>query len=71
LQLDSLELIAFEDAQFGVKAAKSAGMMSVGIAQPDRTSAPLDAGADLVVADFRCLSYSRLESLLTCLIVGV
>ena len=34
LQLDPLELIAFEDAHSGVRAAKSAGMICVGIASP-------------------------------------
>ena len=64
LQLDPLELIAFEDAQSGVKAATSAGMKCIGIAQPDGASALLDAGAKAVLADFRWLSYSKLEELL-------
>jgi beta-phosphoglucomutase-like phosphatase (HAD superfamily) len=63
LQLNPRELIAFEDAQSGVKAARSAGMMCVGIARPDGASALLDAGAHDVFPDFRSLSYSRLERL--------
>jgi beta-phosphoglucomutase len=63
LQLDPLELIAFEDAQSGVKAARSAGMVCVGIARPEGASALLDAGATHVVPDFRCLSCSKLEKL--------
>lgn len=64
LQLDPLELIVFEDAQSGVKAARSAGMACVGITQPDRASALLDAGADRVVPDFRSLSCSKLQEIL-------
>lgn len=63
LQLNPLELIAFEDAQSGVKAARSAGMRCVGIALPGGASALFDAGANDVVPDFRLLSYSRLEKL--------
>jgi len=63
LQLDPLQLIAFEDAQSGVKAARAAGIRCVGIAQPDDAPALLDAGADHVVPDFRALSYSKLDKL--------
>jgi HAD superfamily hydrolase (TIGR01509 family) len=63
LQLDPLELIAFEDALSGVQAARSAGMMCVGIARPDGASALLNAGAYDVFPDFRSLSYSKLERL--------
>jgi beta-phosphoglucomutase len=63
LHLDPAEVIAFEDAYSGVIAARSAGMMCVGIAQLDRASALSDAGADFVVPDFRSLSYSKLEKL--------
>ena len=64
LQLDPVELIVFEDAQSGVKAARSAGMVCVGIARRDGASALLDAGADAVVPDFRSLCYSKLERFL-------
>lgn len=63
LELDPFELIVFEDAQSGVKAARSAGMMCVGIAQPDSATALFDAGANDVVPDFRSLSYSKIEKL--------
>lgn len=63
LQLDPLELIVFEDAQSGVKAARSAGMACVGITQPERASTLLDAGADRVVPDFRSLSCSKLQEI--------
>jgi HAD superfamily hydrolase (TIGR01509 family) len=63
LQLDPLQLIAFEDARSGVKAARAAGIRCVGIAQPDDAPALLDAGADHVVPDFSSLSYSKLDKL--------
>lgn len=63
LEIDPAELIAFEDAPSGVKAARSAGMVCVGIAQPGDASALLDAGANSAVPDFRSLSYSHLEKL--------
>lgn len=64
LQLDPAELIVFEDAQSGIKAARSAGMVCVGIAQPDRAAVLIGAGADQVVADFRFLSCSKLQEIL-------
>jgi len=64
LQLDPPELIVFEDAQSGVKAARSAGMICVGIAQPERAAALLDAGAEYVAPDFRFLSCSKLQEIL-------
>jgi HAD superfamily hydrolase (TIGR01509 family) len=60
LGLDSCQLMAFDDAASGVKAAKAAGMLCVGIAQPDRATILLDAGATHVAPDFRSLSYSKL-----------
>jgi beta-phosphoglucomutase family hydrolase len=63
LQMHPSELIAFEDAISGVRAAKSAGMICVGIADADRTSALLDAGAEFVVSDFQALSHSRLQEI--------
>jgi beta-phosphoglucomutase len=55
------ELMAFEDAASGVRAARSAGMMCVGIARSDRAALLVDAGANYVVPDFRSLSYSKLR----------
>ena len=63
LGMDSSELIAFEDAVSGVRAARSAGMMCVGIAQPERASLLVDAGASYVVPDFQSLSYSKLHQM--------
>jgi beta-phosphoglucomutase family hydrolase len=63
LGVDPSELMAFEDAVSGVRAARSAGMMCVGIAQPDRFSILLDAGAIHVVPDFHSLSYSKLHEI--------
>ncbi len=64
LRLSAPELIVFEDAQSGVKAARSAGMACIGIAEPDRASTLVDAGADFVVPDFRSLSHSMLQEML-------
>jgi beta-phosphoglucomutase len=64
LGVEPSALIAFEDAVSGVKAARSAGMKCIGIAEPARVSILLDAGANHVVPDFRSLSYSKLRELL-------
>jgi beta-phosphoglucomutase len=64
LQEDPRESLAFEDAISGVESAKAAGMMCIGIAQPDRASFLLGAGANLVVPDFRSLSHSVLREML-------
>ncbi len=64
LGIDPLELVAFEDAVSGVRAARSAGMMCVGIAQTDRAAILVDAGANYVVPDFQTLSYSKLQQIL-------
>lgn len=63
MALDPAELLVFEDALSGVKAARSAGMICVGIAPADRTSILLNAGADHVLPDFRGLSYSKIQEL--------
>jgi len=63
LAVDPSELMAFEDAASGVKAARSAGMMCVGIAQPGRAASLIDAGANYVVPDFRPLSCSKLQEM--------
>jgi beta-phosphoglucomutase len=63
LRTNPCDLIAFEDAVSGIKAAKSAGMTCVGIAPPDRASMLVDAGANHVVPDFRSLSYPKLREI--------
>jgi len=63
LGVDPCELMAFEDAVSGVRAARSAGMMCVGIAKPERASILVDAGANYVVPDFQSLSYSKLQQI--------
>lgn len=63
LGADPCDLIAFEDAASGVKAAKSAGMTCVGIASSDRSSILVDAGANHVVPDFRSLSYPKIQKI--------
>jgi beta-phosphoglucomutase len=62
--LQPCELIVFEDAVSGIKAARSAGMKCIGIAPSSRVSTLLDAGATHVVPDFRSLSCSKLQELL-------
>lgn len=64
LGINPAELLAFEDAVSGVKAARSAGMKCIGIARPDRAHELLVAGANHVVPDFRSLSCSKLRELL-------
>jgi HAD superfamily hydrolase (TIGR01509 family) len=61
--VDAFDLIAFEDAVSGVKAARSAGMKCIGVGRLDRVSLLLNAGANHVVPDFRSLSYSKLREL--------
>lgn len=63
LRMDPEDLIVFEDAISGVKAAKAAGMKCIGIAQPEHASMLLDAGADYVAPDFCLLSYAKLQQL--------
>jgi len=63
LGVDPCESMAFEDAVSGVRAARSAGMMCVGIAKPERASLLVDAGANYVVPDFQSLSYSKLKQI--------
>lgn len=63
LGMDPSELMAFEDAVSGVRAARSAGMMCVGIAQSERASLLVDAGANYVVPNFQSLSYSKLAQM--------
>ncbi|HEY6947088.1 MAG TPA: HAD family phosphatase [Candidatus Acidoferrum sp.] len=63
LQINPSDLVAFEDAFSGVKAARAAGMTCVGIAAAGRASALLDAGASYVVPDFRSLSLTKVEEI--------
>jgi beta-phosphoglucomutase len=63
LRKDPGALIAFEDAVSGVQAARSAGMTCIGIAQRERASVLLDAGANDVVPDFRFLSCAKLQDI--------
>ena len=63
LRKDPCALIAFEDAVSGVQAARPAGMTCIGIAQRERASVLLDAGANHVVPDFRFLSYPKLQDI--------
>ena len=61
LNAEPAELIAFEDAVSGVKAATGAGIRCVGIAPANRAPLLQDAGAAYVVRDFRNLSHDKLQ----------
>jgi beta-phosphoglucomutase len=65
LGVDPCELIAFEDAVSGIKAARSAGMKCIGIAPPDRVPILLAAGASCVLPDFHNVSCSEIRKLLS------
>ena len=56
-------LLAVEDAVSGVKAARSAGMRCVGVAQNGRAAALRLAGADPIIQDFRSLSFMQVQAL--------
>lgn len=61
LGIDPSELLAFEDAVSGVKAATAAGMKCVGVAPAQRAHLLLNAGAYEVISDFALLSYAEIE----------
>jgi beta-phosphoglucomutase len=63
LQVPPDEILVFEDSLSGVKAAKAAGMRCVGLADPDRASILLDAGADRVIDHFGKFSVSQAQLL--------
>lgn len=63
LNIRPAELVAFEDALSGVKAARAAGMRCIGIAQAEQSSLLRQAGANHVVRDFRSLSFKKLEQI--------
>jgi beta-phosphoglucomutase len=65
LGVDPRELVAFEDAVSGIKAARSAGMRCIGIAPPDRVPILLAAGASCVLPDFHDVSCSKIRKLLS------
>lgn len=57
------EILVFEDSVSGVRAAKAAGMRCVGIAEPSRARALVDAGADHVIDQFVGLSVTAVHRL--------
>jgi len=69
LQLDPAELMAFEDAVSGVKAARGAGIICVGVAQRNRARALQEAGAVQTVTDFQAVSHSTLQRWFTTSVV--
>jgi beta-phosphoglucomutase len=52
LNIPGGDLLVVEDSVSGVHAAKAAGMKCLGIAQPTRSQALFDAGADFVLPNF-------------------
>jgi HAD superfamily hydrolase (TIGR01509 family) len=62
LQQSPEHLLAVEDAASGVKSARGAGMRCLGIAPARRAPLLREAGADLVIPDFRSFSFCELEA---------
>jgi beta-phosphoglucomutase len=63
LQVAPHEVIVFEDAVSAIRVAKTIGMKCVGVAKGARGTQLLQAGANLVVSDFRALCLSDVMSL--------
>ena len=61
MQESPQHLLAVEDAVSGVKSARAAGMRCLGIANQGRAGMLRDAGAELVLPDFRSLSFDKLQ----------
>jgi beta-phosphoglucomutase len=62
MQESPQHLLAVEDAASGVKSARAAGMRCLGIANERRAALLRAAGAELVISDFRSLSFDQLEN---------
>jgi beta-phosphoglucomutase len=62
MEESSDHLVAVEDAVSGVKAARAAGLLCVGIAHNGRAGALRSAGANPIIEDFRSLSLAQLQA---------
>ena len=61
LQVTSEDLLVFEDSAAAIRSATSVGMKCVGIAEPSRATALLEAGATSVFPDFFEISLNNLH----------
>jgi beta-phosphoglucomutase len=61
MEVSPSSALVVEDAVAGAQAAKAAGMKCLGIGKGNRAEVLIEAGADHVVEDFRCLTTADLE----------
>lgn len=61
LQVSPMFAVAFDDAEAGVQAAKSAGMRCIGVASNGLCEQLLRAGAEAVVPSFACPEFDELS----------
>ncbi len=56
-------VVAFEDAVSGVRAARGAGIRCIGVGEPVQGEKLRQAGADCVIQNFRAITVGRLEKI--------
>ena len=64
MEIDPKDALAIEDSVAGVKAAKSAGMKCLGLADNAREKMLRQAGVDNIIPNFVGLTLERLELLI-------